>query len=187
LAVVIASTVLFVERLSALLAILAAVGAAGLAVLRFVPAATRFIDSVREVRLWLAALVAVLATAGSLYFSEVAHFTPCKLCWIQRIAMYPLSLILVIAAIRRDRAVRVYVLPIAVVGAVISTYHYVIERRPSLSSGSCDISAPCTVPWFEVFGFISLAMMALSGFAAIVSLLTLGDAPRRPADLEDVR
>jgi disulfide bond formation protein DsbB len=182
---VVASTDLFVERLSAVLAIIAAVAAVSLTVLRFVPAAQRVVETVREARLWLAALVAVLATAGSLYFSEVAHFTPCKLCWLQRVAMYPLSLILVVAAIRRDTRVRVYVLPIAVVGGLISTYHYVIERRPSLSSGSCDLSTPCTVPWFEVFGFISLALMALSGFAAIVSLLTLGDTASHPPEEDE--
>ena len=50
--------------------------------------------------------VALLATAGSLYFSEVANYLPCTLCWYQRIAMYPLVLILGIAVLRRDTAVR---------------------------------------------------------------------------------
>ncbi len=61
---------------------------------------------------------ATLAMAGSLYFSEIAHYTPCTLCWYQRIAMYPLVLILAIAAIRRDIGIRRYAIPLAAVGAV---------------------------------------------------------------------
>jgi disulfide bond formation protein DsbB len=163
------------ERFSALMAIVAGVGAIVLLVARFVPAGTSLVNAVRPARLWLAFGVAAASTAGSLYFSEVANFTPCKMCWLQRIAMYPLSAILLVGALRRDRDVRWYALPIAGVGAVISTYHFVIERRPSLGGGSCDITAPCTVPWFTEFGFITLAFMALCGFVAIISLLTLGD------------
>ena len=97
--------------------------------------------------LWIAFLVAATSTAGSLYFSEVADFVPCHLCWYQRIAMYPLSLLLVIAAARRDRAVRWYVGPLAGVGALISTYHYLVEWFPSLEGSSvCAVSVPCTTP-----------------------------------------
>ncbi|HSB85560.1 MAG TPA: disulfide oxidoreductase [Ilumatobacteraceae bacterium] len=171
-----ASSLLAMERFFALLAIIAGSGAILLFIGRFVPAAAHLIDMVRPTRLWLAWLVAAVALAGSLYFSEIADFVPCKLCWFQRIAMYPLAVILLIGAIRRDIAIRIYTIPIAAIGGLISAYHYLIEWRPSLGKGSCDITAPCTVPWFRQFGFISLPFMALCGFAAIVSLLTLGDA-----------
>ena len=70
----------------------------------------------------------------------------------------------------------VAILRLAVVGGAVSAYHYLIEWHPSLGAGTCDITAPCTVPWFRQFGFVSLAFMALCGFAAIVALLTLGSA-----------
>ena len=162
------------ERFSALLAFLAGGLAVTVVVARLVPAANHFVDTLRHVRLWLAWLVAAVAMAGSLYFSETANFAPCKLCWYQRIAMYPLALLLLIAAVRRDQGIRRYAVPLAVVGAVISAYHYLIEWRPSLGAGTCEISAPCTVPWFREFGFVSLSFMALCGFAAIIALLTLG-------------
>ena len=167
-------SVVAMERFSALLAFLAGGLAVGLMVARFVPAAEHLVDAVRHARLWLAWLVAAVAMAGSLYFSETANFAPCKLCWYQRIAMYPLALLLLIAAVRRDQGIRRYAVPLAVVGAAISTYHYLIEWRPSLGAGTCEISAPCTVPWFREFGFVSLSFMALCGFAAIIALLTLG-------------
>lgn len=121
--------------------------------------------------LWLAFLVALTATLGSLYLSEVAHFVPCKLCWYQRIAMYPLVPILAIAAWKRDVAVVRYAVPLAVIGAAISIYHYQLERFPSQASVSCSADAPCTVVWIWKFHFVSIPLMALSGFALIVALV----------------
>ena len=91
-----------------LLTIAAGVGALTLVVLRVLAAAgnddaSRLGSSVSESGVWLAWLVALGATLGSLYFSEVADFTPCRLCWFQRIAMYPLSVILLVGALRHER------------------------------------------------------------------------------------
>jgi disulfide bond formation protein DsbB len=124
---------------------------------------------------WLSAstLVAAIAMAGSLYFSEVVHFIPCQLCWYQRIAMYPLALILGIAAWRRDRSVRVYVIPLAAIGAVVSCYHIIVERFPDLESSSCDPDNPCSLKWVEHFGFVTIPTMALAGFLAIITVLAL--------------
>ena len=96
---------------------------------------------------------------------------PCQLCWYQRIAMYPLAPVLLVAALRRDRAVRWYVGPIAAIGAVISTYHYLVEWRPSLDGGVCGIGPSCADIWFRELGFATLAFMALSGFIAILVLV----------------
>ncbi len=167
-------SVLAMERFFALLTLVAGGLAIALVVARLLPAAAHLLELVRPVRLWLAWLIAAVSMAGSLYFSESANFVPCKLCWFQRIAMYPLAVLLLIAAVRRDGGIRHYAVPLALIGAAISSYHYLIEWRPSLGSGTCDITAPCTVPWFRQFGFISLPFMALSGFAAIIALLTLG-------------
>jgi disulfide bond formation protein DsbB len=126
----------------------------------------------RGYELWLAAVVAATSMAGSLYFSEVAHFIPCLLCWYQRIAMYPLAVILVIAAVRRDHGIRPYAAALAVLGGLIAAYHRTIEWFPRFDSGSCAATGvPCTAPYFETFGFITLAYMALSGFLFILALL----------------
>jgi disulfide bond formation protein DsbB len=172
------------ERFFALLAIVAAVGAVALVVARMLPAGAQLVDTIRPARLWLAWLVAGVSMAGSLYFSEVANFAPCKLCWYQRIAMYPLAVILLIAALRRDFNIRRYAIPVAAIGILLSAYHYLIEWHPSLegATGSCDISIPCTSPWFREFGFISLSLMAICGFAAIISLLTIGEAASQRPD-----
>jgi disulfide bond formation protein DsbB len=135
------------------------------------------LDLVREAlggtALVLAFVVATLATLGSLYFSEIAHFEPCLLCWYQRIAMYPLVVILGIAAWRRDDGVAMYVTPLAAIGAAISAYHYALEWLPGLAAGVCSPTVPCTLVWFRQLGFISLPYLALSAFLLIITLVWL--------------
>lgn len=122
----------------------------------------------------LAAFVAVVATAGSLFMSEVRGFTPCELCWYQRIAMYPLAVILPVAAARGDRQVWRYVVPVALIGLTVSIYHVQLEWFPDQDHLACSLDVPCTVIWFREFGYITIPMMAGSAFAAIVALLGLG-------------
>jgi disulfide bond formation protein DsbB len=131
------------------------------------------VEPLRPSALRLALGVAFVCTAGSLYFSEVEHFTPCRLCWFQRIGMYPLVPILAVAAWRRAADAKWYVLPLALGGACVSIYHYVIELYPILETGSCDPNAPCTLVYFREFGYQSLAFMALSGFLAIATLVLI--------------
>lgn len=118
--------------------------------------------------------VALLATMGSLYFSEIAHFEPCRLCWYQRIAMYPLVVILGIAAVRRDRGVGLYVRALAAIGALIATYHVALEWIPALDTGACGTGPACTLVWFCTLGFISLPTLALAAFLLIFTLLSVG-------------
>ena len=122
-----------------------------------------------DVALPLATWIAAVATGGSLLLSEVAGYTPCTLCWYQRIAMYPLVIVVGVAAWRRDRQVWRTALPLSAVGVIIAVWHIVIERRPALG-GVCDPAAPCAVRWVEEFGFLTLPTMALIGFAAIATL-----------------
>ena len=127
---------------------------------------------------------ALLAMAGSLYFSEVANYTPCVLCWYQRIAMYPLVLILGIAIVRRDIGIRIYAIPLAAIGAVISIYHWVIERIPELDYGACQAGVPCTQKWFEEFGFVTLPFLALVAFGLVITFLLIPPRASTDDDLE---
>ncbi len=157
------------ERTFGLLALVAIVIGVGTAVLL---ARGRVPDWLRDdVALPLAAAIAAVATGGSLLLSEVAGYVPCTLCWYQRIAMYPLVVIVGIAAMRRDREVWRTVLPITVIGSAISVWHILIERNPQWA-GPCEADAPCSLKWVEEFGFLTLPTMALIAFIA-VSVLTL--------------
>jgi len=160
--------------LFATLAILAAVAAVVLHAVRWLPlpearrSVARLLDG-QEVQ--LAFVVALVATLGSLYLSEVAHFVPCRLCWYQRIAMYPLVVILGIAAIRDDPGVTRYAAPVAAIGALLSIWHIGVERIPGIPSGACSLDVPCSLIYVERFGFVTIPTMALFGFLAILTLL----------------
>jgi disulfide bond formation protein DsbB len=117
-------------------------------------------------------IVATVTTLGSLYYSEHAGFVPCELCWYQRIVMYPLVIVLGVAALRRDRAVWITTLVFVVIGAPLSLYHWLVERVPAFEeSSSCSTTAPCSAPWFEKLGFVTLAWMAMSAFLLIGVLM----------------
>jgi disulfide bond formation protein DsbB len=125
--------------------------------------------------LWVAWAIAAVATAGSLFFSEHAHFIPCHLCWLQRIGMYPMAAVLLVAAIRRDaRGGALYGLPLAVYGACISIYHVYIEHHPEAQTPGCKIGATtCATKWFEKLGYITIPVLALTAFLTIITLLSM--------------
>jgi disulfide bond formation protein DsbB len=117
--------------------------------------------------------VALIAMAGSLYLSEIAHLLPCSLCWYQRIAMYPLVLVLGVGLVRADTGVWRYAMPLSVLGLLIAIYHVTIQWMPSLDVGACSSGAPCTGRYLAVFGFVSIPTIAGAAFLLIVALLWL--------------
>ncbi|MEZ5176504.1 MAG: disulfide bond formation protein B [Acidimicrobiia bacterium] len=129
-------------------------------------------EALEGLTLWLAGFVALAATLGSLYLSEVAHLVPCRYCWFQRIAMYPLALILLMAAYRKDSMVRLYAATIASIGLGIAAYHRTIQAFPDLDAGSCAVTGPsCSAALIDKFGFVTIPYMSLSAFALILTLL----------------
>lgn len=116
--------------------------------------------------------VALLSMLGSLFYSDVAHYEPCVLCWYQRIFMYPLVLLFYIAFIRKEKIIYPYTTAMASVGGAIALYHYLLQI------GVTDI-APCKAVGYSVscteyfslnFGYITIPMMAFSAFALILAL-----------------
>lgn len=117
-------------------------------------------------------LIALVAMAGSLFFSEVMNFIPCELCWYQRILMYPLVVILGIAAVKKDYKQTLYVLPLSIWGAGISIYHYLMQKTDLFKSAAaaCGI-VPCDVDYIDWLGGV-VTIPFLAGVAFIlISLL----------------
>jgi disulfide bond formation protein DsbB len=141
-------------------------------------------DAVAHSALGLAAGVAAVCTAGSLYLSEVAEFTPCKLCWYQRYAMYPLVPILGFAAWKGFTRLRPYAFVLATIGSMISVYHILVERGVVKESASCDPTNPCSLIWVKRLGYLTIPTMALSGFLLILTLLAVSRAGNRPGSAD---
>ncbi len=157
-----------------------AIGALGLAG-AVAPRAERSLRDLRPVLLPLALAIAAVSTAGSLYYSGVAGYPPCEMCWYQRICMYSLVAVLAVAVVRRDRRGGWYALPLALAGLAVSVYHYQLQLFPGQGS-TCDVRAPCTARWVESFGFMTIPFMAGCGFAGVAGLAMLSLRSVRAGD-----
>lgn len=133
-------------------------------------------SSAQMLLLYTAWIVSVTATLGSLYFSEIRGFVPCELCWFQRILMYPLSVILGIAAYFNDISIRKYVLPLSLLGSCVSAYHYMLQKVPGFAAiKPCTQGVPCNAAYINWFGFVTIPFLALTAFLLIfVCLLCIG-------------
>lgn len=122
-----------------------------------------------------ATLVAAVATAGSLYFSEVMGLTPCDLCWYQRILMYPLVVVLGVATLEDRAAAWRTVLPLSVAGIGVSAYHSYIQIDPSVT---CSVDGGCTAVLWRGLGVFTIPRLALLAFlllTAAAAALALAD------------
>ncbi len=114
----------------------------------------------------------LFAMGGSLYFSEILHYPPCVLCWYQRIAMYPFTLLLPIGIARKDRNIFFYTLPLVTIGWIISIYHNLLYYKILPESiAPCVAGISCTTKYVEFLGFITIPL--LSFVAHTVILLSL--------------
>lgn len=118
--------------------------------------------------LYIAWLQALVATLGSLYFSEIAHLVPCVLCWYQRICMYPLVVILTVGILRKDKSVPYYVLPLSLIGLSIAGYHYLLQMGVIPESAApCVAGISCASRLVQWYGFITIPFLSLVAFAVI--------------------
>jgi disulfide bond formation protein DsbB len=117
-------------------------------------------------------LISCIATLGSLFFSEVMMFPPCNLCWFQRIAMYPLTILLLPAILKFDRSVFKFTLPLASIGWLIAVFHSLIYYGfiPETAS-PCSQGVSCTAVHIEFFGFMSIPFLSALAFTLILILL----------------
>lgn len=129
----------------------------------------------------LAWAVATVATLGALFVGEVMGQAPCDLCWYQRVAMFPLALLLGIAVYRGDVGVRFYALPLAVIGALVAGFHSLLYAGllPETIE-PCGAGPSCASADMTLFGLLPLPFLALGAFAAIAVLLVLPAKSTRP-------
>jgi disulfide bond formation protein DsbB len=155
-------------------------GAAGVIIAAIIPTARTELARAAPI---VVAAMAIGATLGSLYYSEIADYIPCTYCWYQRIAMYPMAVIVPLAIVLRDRSILRYSLALGSIGLAISMYHIQLQLFPEQSSNSCALTSPCTAKWVEAFGFMTIPQMAGTSFAIIVLVSIIGlRIPPRAAD-----
>ncbi|PEC81769.1 disulfide bond formation protein B [Bacillus cereus] len=126
---------------------------------------------IRNYQIAIAWMIATSAMLISLFFSEWMNLPPCDLCWYQRMAMYPLVLILGIGMYRKDPHVSTYAFPFACIGLLIAVYQITIQAFPTNEMKMCSVGVSCTEDYLNLFGFISIPMLSFVGFLAIIMLL----------------
>ena len=132
------------------------------------------IKFINENTLFFGLLISLTATLGSLFYSEIMQFNPCKLCWFQRIFMYPQTILFAIALWKKDNKIFSYSLVLSIVGFLIALFHYAVQLNvitPNLPCTAVGMTASCSEFFFKSFGYITIPMMALTAF---VLLLILG-------------
>jgi disulfide bond formation protein DsbB len=145
----------------------------GLAYIFFRPKTEALFKFLEANKFMLSFIVALTATASSLIYSEVIGLPPCILCWYQRIFMYPLVTILLIAIAKKDTRISPYILSLAVGGGLIALYHYLLQigAAPAFSCSAVGYSVNCADTFRMSYGYITLPMMALTAFTVIAGLM----------------
>ena|SRR5258708_1966806 len=132
------------------------------------PLLDRFKKKYLKYFLYIAWIQSLVAMSGSLYFSEIRKFPPCVLCWYQRILMYPLTFIIAVGIIKKDKDLPYYVLPLSLIGTVIAFYHNLLYFHIiSESLAPCVAGVSCTTKFIALFGFVTIPFLSLCAFLVI--------------------
>ena len=141
----------------------------------------KILENLSKNSLLYSLIVSLVATCGSLYFSKVAGYTPCELCWYQRILMYPEVILLGIAMYKKDKSFYVYPLPIAVIGWFVSAYHTFGSLYQTFGSALFKLPETCGATGGScltfralAFGYVSIPVMSLTAFTLLIILLLIG-------------
>jgi len=119
-------------------------------------------------------VIALLSTLGSWGLSEIMHLTPCIMCWIQRIFMYPLAVIIPVGILRRDPDLPFYVLPLSIGGGLVAFYHTLLQWGIIPEAiAPCVNGVSCAVKQLDFFGFVTIPFMSLLAFVALTALMLL--------------
>ncbi len=163
------------NTLLGILTILGQIAIVVLFVLLALPRPTKLSGWLGRRGMLFAFLIALIATLGSLFYSEIAQFEPCRLCWYQRIFMYPQVILLGMALWFRERTMLKYGIVLSSIGAVIALYHYWLQvgGSPIVPCSAVGYSVSCSDKFVLIFGYITIPLMAFTAFMMNILLLTL--------------
>ncbi|HSW89041.1 MAG TPA: disulfide oxidoreductase [Candidatus Saccharimonadales bacterium] len=116
----------------------------------------------------------LIAMLGSLYFSDVLHYTPCVLCWYQRICLYPLVIISIIGYFRNDKHVSWYILPLSIIGLIINVYQNLLYYKIIPEAiAPCQNGVSCTTQYINWLGFITIPLLSGITFLSIICCMIM--------------
>lgn len=126
----------------------------------------------RNHALYFAWLIALIGFCISVFYGEILGHPPCPLCWYQRIALFPLVILLGIAAYRKEAVIVPYVFPLVIIGDLIAIFHLLLPHFLFLQKASvCQIGVSCSQSVMSFFGMNGLSLLSALGFTLIAVLL----------------
>jgi disulfide bond formation protein DsbB len=136
----------------------------------------KFKHLINEYYLHIITFIALIATFGSLLFSESYQLDACVLCWYQRICIYPIGLISTLAIIFKDKFIDKYILGLSVPGLFIAGYQYMLQMSTkagdsAVLTAACAPNNPCSEIQFELFGFITIPLLSFIAFTSIIIII----------------
>ncbi len=142
------------------------------AVVRFAPGLsyTKIESAIHNHKLLIVSIITLCATIGSLIYSNVIGYPPCWLCWMQRVAIYPIAILGITGLVRNEKSILPYIKVLAWTGWVIALYHIFIYYT-GYSPLPCDASATCTARYVYEFGFMTIPLMSFSVLSAVLVVL----------------
>lgn len=131
-------------------------------------------SSTQQFLLFFAWLIALTAMLSTLLMSELLRWPVCHLCWYQRIALYPLVILLGISAYRNEKIIIPYALPFPVIGLIFSVYQYLEQMMPGFTPIElCSKDIPCSVIHLKLAGFITIPLLSAIACAVLLALLVI--------------
>lgn len=115
-------------------------------------------------------ITALGGMAASLFYSEVAGYVPCNLCWLQRIFLYPQVIVLGMAIWKKDARVADYSIALSSIGGIIAGYHSYIQYGGSPLI-PCSSAGLCAQRFVFEYGYITIPLMSLSTFVFLISIM----------------
>ncbi len=111
---------------------------------------------------------------GSLFYSNVAGFAACLLCWIQRGLMYPQIILFGWYLYRPRRGLLDVALVMTILGLIVSGYHIILENGGAeLVPCTATLAVSCTTKYVNIFGYVTIPTMSFTVFAALLTTLII--------------
>ncbi len=131
-------------------------------------AGKKIAEFIGERALLLSFLAALAATAGSLFYSNIAGFAPCELCWWQRILLYPQAILLLVAFVKKDENMRLHSIILSAIGGVVALYHMFLQLGANPLVPCAATGPSCSFVYFIEYGYVTIPTMSLTVFALIL-------------------
>lgn len=130
-----------------------------------------FLHLLKRKAIFFGFLISLVSMLGSLFYSEIMNFSPCVLCWYERIFMYSQVFLFGIALIKRESKVFLFATTLSIIGALISAWHYYIQLKGSSAfCGVVGYSASCTETFSTHLGYITIPLMCFTAFILILMI-----------------